>query len=196
MAVAEHPLVELPPVEARRRAGLPAAVVLLACGAVALALRVPYFHVGLGIDEGGIAFLAQHWHGTSGTSLYGNLWLDRPPLLVALFKLAVLGGAGGVRALGAVAALALVGTAYALGRTLGGARTAGVAALLTALLSGSFSLAAVYPPAELLAAVPAAGSVACLLASRRRRGLALPAAAGALAVTALLVKQSFFDAGA
>ena len=46
-------------------------------------------------------------HGGHG-SLYGAYWLDRPPLLVALYKLAVTGGAVGIRVLGALAALALV----------------------------------------------------------------------------------------
>ena len=68
-------------------------------------------------------FIARQWPGGHG-SLYGAYWLDRPPLLVALYKLAVLGGDAGVRVLGAVAALALV----ARRRGGSGGRSAGSAA--------------------------------------------------------------------
>ena len=51
-------------------------------------LRLPYIGFPLGTDEGGVAFIAKAW-GTGHGSLYGAYWLDRPPLLVALYKLAV-----------------------------------------------------------------------------------------------------------
>jgi hypothetical protein len=162
--------------------GVPAACVLLA-----LALRAPFLSVALGRDEGGLAFIARQWPGGHG-SLYGAYWIDRPPLLVGFFKVAVL-GAGGVRALGAVAAAALVVAVWQLGRAVAGEAAGRAAALLAALLSGSIALGSVYTPAELLAVVPSTLSVLCLV---RRRHLFL---AGLLAVTALLIKQSFLDAG-
>ena len=58
-------------------------------------------------------------------SLYGDYWVDRPPLLLALFKLAVLGGDDGVRALGALAAVALVIAVTLLARAVAGPRRAG-----------------------------------------------------------------------
>src|SRR6476620_8241794 len=79
-----------PPRAARVRGG--AWWTLGGCLLIAVLLRVPWLSVPLGRDEGGIALLAQHWH---GGSLYGEYWLARPPLLILLFKLAVLGGAGG-----------------------------------------------------------------------------------------------------
>jgi hypothetical protein len=161
---------------------------------LALALRLPFLHAPLGIDEGGLGAIARQW-GSGHGSLYGAYWLDRPPLLVALFRVAVLDGAVGVRLLGAAAALGLVAIAWALAGTLGGTRAAVPAALLTAALTGAFAVSAVFTPAELLAAVPAAGSVALLAVAQRRRDPRALVAAGALAVTALLVKQSFFDAG-
>lgn len=196
MATASRPRVELPASPRRTAVPAPAALILGACGLLVLALRAPYLQVGLNPDEGGVAFIAQHWHGASGTSLYGNYWLDRPPLLLVLYKIAALGGIPGIRALGAVASLSLVGIAYAIGRQLGGLRVAAPAALIAALLTSSAALAAVGTPAELLASIPAAGSIACLLRARARpRSFWWPAAAGALAVTAVLVKQSFLDAG-
>lgn len=177
---------------ARRRGG--GALALLGCLALALALRAPFFRVPLGIDEGGVAWVARQWSSGHG-SLYGGQWLDRPPLLVALYRLAVTGGAPGIRVLGALAALALVVGCFALGRLVGGPRVARIAALLAALLSGSVAISAVYVPSELLAVVPAVLSVAALVAAHRTGRLRHLALAGALAVAALLVKQSFLDAG-
>ncbi|HEX4760385.1 MAG TPA: hypothetical protein VH256_06265, partial [Thermoleophilaceae bacterium] len=79
MATASRPLVKHPASPRRAAIPAPAALMLGACGLLVIALRLPFFPVGLGIDEGGVAFIAQHWHGASGTSLYGNYWLDRPP---------------------------------------------------------------------------------------------------------------------
>ena len=158
------------------------AVAVAGCALLAVALRAPYFGVALGRDEGGLLFIARQWPGGHG-SLYGAYWLDRPPLLVALFKLA--GGPGGVRALGAVAAVALVVSVAALARAV--AADGRAAGLVAALLTGSVALGAVLTPAELLAAVPSTLSVLCLV---RRRLLA----AGLLAAAALLIKQSFVDA--
>jgi hypothetical protein len=162
------------------------------CLLIAVLLRVPWLSVPLGRDEGGIALLAQHWH---GGSLYGEYWLDRPPLLILLFKLAVLGGADGVRVLGTVAALVLVVAIALLARALAGARAGVIAGLLAALLTGSSAIGAVYTPGELLAAVPSTLSVLCLVHAHRSRRTGAVVAAGALAVIAVLVKQSFLDAG-
>src|SRR5687767_11003629 len=70
---------------------------LAGCLLIALLLRAPYLSVPLGRDEGGLSFIARQW---DGGSLYGDYWVDRPPLLLVLFKLAVLGGDDGVRVLG------------------------------------------------------------------------------------------------
>jgi hypothetical protein len=162
------------------------------CLLIVVLMRVPWLAAPLGRDEGGIALLAQHW---GGGSLYGGYWLDRPPLLILLFKLAVLGGADGVRVLGMVAALALVVAIALLARLLAGPRAAVIAGLLAALLTGSSAIGAVYTPGELLAAVPSTLSVLCLVHAHRSRRTGAVVAAGALAVTAVLIKQSFLDAG-
>ena len=41
-------------------------------------------------DEAGFLMKAAQW--AEGTSLYGNFWVDRPPLLIMLFQLAHLAG--------------------------------------------------------------------------------------------------------
>ena len=176
---------------ARRTTWLVLGGALLLC----LGLRLPYVNFPLGTDEGGVAFIAKAW-GTGGHgSLYGAYWLDRPPLLVALYKLAVPGGEVGIRALGAVAALALVTATTLLARAVAGHHAARVAALLSAGLAGSIAIGAVFSNAELLAAAPACASVACLVAAHRRGQARWLVGAGLLAVSAALIKQSFLDAG-
>jgi Dolichyl-phosphate-mannose-protein mannosyltransferase len=164
------------------------------CVLLALVLRAPYLAVPLGRDEGGLAFIAQNW-GRGYGSLYGSYWLDRPPLLVVLFRAAVLGGDLGVRLLGAVAAAALVAAIALLGRAVAGERVGLIASLLGALLSGSVALGAVFTPAELLAAVPSTLSVLCLVLAHRSRRARWLFAAGVLAACAALIKQSSLDAG-
>jgi hypothetical protein len=164
------------------------------CLVLALLLRVPYLSTPLGRDEGGLSYIAQHWADGHG-SLYGDYWVDRPPLLIALFKVAVLGGQGGVRALGALAAVALVIGITLLARAVEGPRAGWVAGLLAALLSGSVAIGSIFTPGELLAVVPSTFSVLCLVLAHRSRRARFVFAAGALAVGAALIKQSFLDAG-
>lgn len=164
------------------------------CLLLALVLRAPYLSTPLGTDEGGIAYIARNWSGGHG-SFYGAYWLDRLPPLVGLFKVAELGGDRGVRVLGALAAVALVVAIALLAREVGGPRAGGIAGLLAALLTGSVSIGAVRTHGELLAAVPSTLSVLCLVLAYRSRHARFVFAAGALAVGAALIKQSFFDAG-
>ena len=174
----------------RRRTHLVLAAALLAT----VGLRLLYLGFPLGIDEGGVAFIAKAW-GTGHGSLYGAYWLDRPPLLVALYKVAVLGGPTGIRMLGMVAALALVAATTVVTRAVAGERAARIAAVLSAGLASSIALASVFTPSELLAAVPACASIGCLVAAHRRGQARWLVGAGLLAVAAALIKQSFLDAG-
>ena len=94
---------------------------------LAAAAWIPFLRFPLGSDESGFLLLARHWH--HGTSLYGNYWVDRPPLLLWLFALAghlsaatpVAGGiaAPGVKVLGAGATAASVVLAALLTRVVG-----------------------------------------------------------------------------
>lgn len=161
-----------------------------------VALRLPWLGVPLGRDEGGDAMIALAWH-HSGPFPYGNFFLDRPPLLLGLYKLAAsAGGTLGIRLLGMAAAVALVALCVLLAVRVAGRRAAPVAAVVATLLASTSALSSVLTPAELLAAVPSAAAVLALLAAfdRERGGIALFALAGVLGMTALLVKQSFADA--
>jgi hypothetical protein len=188
--VPDHTLV-LPAPRARRPAAWAAPA---GAAALALALRAPFFGAPLGIDEGGYAAVARAWSGAGHPFLYGHFWVDRPPLLLLIFRLAVPGGAAGVRVAGASAAVALVGAVFVPAHAVGGRRAAVPAATIAAVLTGSAALEAVYTPGELLAAVPATGSVAALVLAHRRGSARPLVAAGALAVAAVLVKQSALDA--
>ncbi|MEA2468051.1 MAG: hypothetical protein QOJ57_2177 [Thermoleophilaceae bacterium] len=163
---------------------------------LALALRAPWFDAALGRDEGGVAMVARAWT-HSGPYAYGSLFLDRPPLLVELYRVFGAHGPAGIRVLGALAAALLVVTSTLLAVRLAGRRAAPYAAAVSALLASSLALKSVFTPAELLAAVPSSAAVLLLVMAveeETRRRFWLYAGAGALATTALLVKQSFADA--
>lgn len=164
--------------------------------ALALALRAPWLAEPLGNDEGGLLYVAGEWR-AGGPFPYGDYFLDRPPLLLLVFLAAAeTAGAEAVRAMGALAAVALVVVAALIGHELGGRGAARWAAALAAVMGSSLALGSVFTPAELLAVVPSSASVLLLLLALRDgpRRRALLAGAGALAVCALLVKQSFGDA--
>lgn len=163
---------------------------------ITVALRAPYLDAALTRDEGGDTFIAQAYD-HAGPFAYGAYFLDRPPLLLALYRVAAgVGGDSGVRMLGMLAALVLVGLIVALAARLGGSRTAPVAALAGAAMVSSQATGGVEGSAELLAAVPSCASVLLLVAAiqspRPARGLL--AASGAIAASAILIKQSFGDA--
>lgn len=158
-----------------------------------LGLRAPWGDAALGRDEAGLALIAAGWSG-EGAHAYGEHFIDRPPLLLAAFRLAHdMGGPHGIRALGALAAVSVVVTTTLLAVRIAGRSAAPWAAVISALLCSSVLLQAVFTPGELVASVPASLSVLLLVVGLDRsigdhRALA---AAGALAAAALLVKQSF-----
>jgi dolichyl-phosphate-mannose-protein mannosyltransferase len=166
---------------------------LLLCSAICVGLRLPFLNVPLGVDEGGDSFVARTWDTTHG-SMYGGSWLDRPPLLVVLYKVGVLGGDIGVRLLGMAAAILLVAGTMAIAHRISGPRAARFTGLITAVMTSSMVLGAVFTNNELLAAVPVTYSVVALVwardSDRAERWLFL---AGFLASCAFLVKQSFVD---
>lgn len=166
---------------------------LLLCSAISVGLRLPFINVPLGVDEGGDSFVARTWDTTQG-SMYGGSWLDRPPLLVMLYKVGVLGGDLGVRLLGMAAAILLVAGTMAIAHRIGGPRAARYTGLITAVMTSSMVLGAVFTNNELLAAVPVTWSVVALVrardSDRAERWLFL---AGFLSSCAFLVKQSFVD---
>lgn len=164
---------------------------------VAVALRLPLLENAASPDEAGFLTVAGQWH-AGGSSLYGNYWVDRPPLLISLFRLAALaGGLVPLRLLGCLAvALIVLGTAH-VARRLGGPRASVWAAVVAGAWLVNPLLGAEAVNGELLSAPFVVWGIAAaihgLAAERPRRAVLMAAASGAALVAALLVKQNIAD---
>lgn len=163
--------------------------------AAAVLLRVPFLHVPLTADEGGYAEVARLW--AQGSRLYRGDWIDRPQGLLIAFRVLLAGGA--TTAVDMRLAAAAVGALLAvlvlvIGRFVLASRLAWVAAALATAACASPYIEGFTLAGELLAAVAAAGAIALLLMFRRRGRLTGLFVAGLLAGSALMLKQSAFDA--
>ncbi|RNM16256.1 ArnT family glycosyltransferase [Nocardioides pocheonensis] len=171
-------------------------VVPIATAAV-VALRMLLVARPASPDEAGFLMVASQWH-VGGTSLYGNYWVDRPPLLIGLFRIADL--AGGLTALRILGALAAAATVWLLASTSGrvfGHRAAGWTAVVAAGLLISPLVGSDAVNGELLAAPFIALGLRLAVEAvysedpHAARGAAL--GTGLAAVLALLVKQNMAD---
>ncbi|RLV47738.1 hypothetical protein D9V37_16475 [Nocardioides mangrovicus] len=173
------------------RRTLPVAVLGLAV--LTVLLRLPYLASPVSSDEAGFAMLARQWASGHG-SLYGGFWVDRPPLLVALYALADVGGLVGLRVLGCLAAaVTVLGVGLAVDHVSGRRPAAWAAAVACVGLSVP-ALGGVNVDGELLG-VPfvAIGAWLLLRAVTTPAGAWPAVAAGACAAAAVLVKQNFVD---
>ena len=133
-------------------------------------------------------------------SLYGSYWVDRPPLLVTLFRLASdLGGAVPLRLMGCLAtAIVVLGCAH-VARTSRGTGPRHGRRLMAAGLCVSPLMGGLAVNGELLAAPFVVAGLAAMLTAiherRERRAAVAAALAGAATVAALLVKQNMADVG-
>lgn len=91
----------------------PAAWTVLSVTVLAGVMRIPYFGRQLTADETGYLLVARQWH--VGSSLYGDYWVDRPPVLIEIYRLA---GQLGSIGLGDAVALRLIGAIAAMATTL------------------------------------------------------------------------------
>jgi len=174
--------------------------------AVAAALaRLPLLGRPLNPDEGGFLMVAGQW--APGTSLYGDYWVDRPPLLITIFQAVdALGGRPlELRMAGIVAVVIAVLAAAAIGRGVVRlecqrgdivARVPTYAATAAAVLLASPVLGATEVDGELLAAPLVLGGLAALLVAQStsgRRAGVWWGAAGALGAAAVAIKQNMLD---
>ena len=170
---------------------------------------LPFMWRSLSPDEGGLLMLAAQWE--PGSSLYGDYWVDRPPLLVGLFAVADgLGGPVALRAMGVVAVVATIFLAGVIGRLAAPTSTkptadktsqdtrrivwpAATAALFlaTPLFGGSVVSAELLGLPFVLAGVAAA--LVSLDRSDPRTATGWALAAGAAGAAAFLVKQNIVD---
>jgi hypothetical protein len=175
---------------------MPVGIALLA-GLLAVGLRLPFLGDGAYADEGGLLVVAAHWR-TGGPFLYGPFFVDRPPLLLAFFRLAdSAGGLVGLRVLGLGLVLAAVACAARAGARLGGSRGMACGALVCGALLADPRLGTreidaetVGVPLVLLAAML---TLEAARAPSARSRTTLLVTAGVAGASALLVKQNLAD---
>jgi hypothetical protein len=170
---------------------------VLACAGLVVLVRLVVVARPLGPDEAGYLAVGRQW-GSAGTSLYGDYWVDRPPLLVGLFRLAALaGGTVPLRLLGCLAAVVCVLAVARAAGTVSGPPAARVGAAVAAALLVTPMTGALEVDGELLAApfiaVSLAAALEALTGVPRRRAVAAAVVCGAGAVAAVLVKQNMLD---
>ena len=141
--------------------------------------------------------VGQQWH-SGGSSLYGNYWVDRPPLLITIFEVAArLGGLVPLRLIGCLATALVVLGAGHLARRIGGRRAAPWAALTAAALCATPVLGGQSVNGELLSApFVVAGLIAFVTAidhPGERRAAVAAGLGGAALMASLLVKQNMAD---
>lgn len=172
---------------------------VLLAAVLAVLVRLPFIGRPAFPDESGLLLVARQWH-SGGPALYGDLWIDRPPLIVGFWSVADLfGGVEAARLMGcafiAVAVLAAGWSGWLIGQRRGAYWAAGS----TAALLGSPLMSTNAINGELLAVPLVLLSCALTLTAVRRMwsvrveaGIAV--LAGLVGACALLVKQNFVDA--
>ncbi|WP_067433407.1 hypothetical protein [Nocardioides jensenii] len=199
MLLVENP----PPSDLRRPAGSlvhqrPWLIVVALAALTCLLGWVPFMGRPLSPDESGLLMVARQWG--PGDSLYGNYWVDRPPVLIALVALGnLLGGAWGLRLLGVITVFCSVLLAGRLGRTVAPDRPTAplVPAATAAVLLGTPLFGGSVVNAELLGLPLILGGLIAAINSTRaptsREALWWGVAAGAAGAGAALTKQNLLD---
>lgn len=168
----------------------PRRVVWLAAGAAALS-RFPGLVHPPSPDEAGYLYVAQHWH-PAADSVFGPYFVDRSPILVALFRIGdLIGGTPAVRLLAALGCALLVLAAAGLARevTRDGRATAWTSVIAAALV-GSAAIEPIIAKGEVLG-IPLVVTALWLTLVGVRRSAGAPAfLAGVLAMTAVGLKQN------
>ncbi|WP_156887138.1 MULTISPECIES: hypothetical protein [Nocardioides] len=176
----------------------PRVVVALAMVAAVVG-RVPSLQWPLRPDEAGFLLVARAWR-PQPDSMFGTYWVDRPPPIIALFKLSDwIGGPYFIRVVAALAAalfvLAAAGTARRLADYAGArdaARIGAWVAVATAALTSHAAIDSVAAKGEILGLPVVMASCWFATDALLRRSWLHAAAAGALATLAIGVKQNLF----
>ena len=170
---------------------------VLGVAALVVVLRLGYLVGPLFSDEAGYLLVAQDWH-AGGPNLYGHYFVDRPPLLMALYRVAVLTGwPPTVRLLATLFAVVLVVSAGWAAHQVVGERGARWAALVAAAFAVTPLVMSQEADGEIFAAPLVMLSIALTLAAVRRAGgraFGLAVLPGVVAGAAVMVKQNFADA--
>ncbi|MGO4258677.1 hypothetical protein [Marmoricola sp. RAF53] len=171
--------------------------------ALATLAWIPFLRTAAGPDEGGFLLVASQW--AHGSSLYGDYWVDRPPLLIVIHALAAAtGGTMSLRVLGIVAVVSSIVLAAAITRQsiIGRlARPSAAALVAPVVIAGVFLssplFGATHVGGELLSVPFVLAGVSLVLrsfgASGRARSSTWAAAAGVASVSAVAIKQNAVD---
>ncbi|MCL3837118.1 glycosyltransferase family 39 protein [Aeromicrobium duanguangcaii] len=166
--------------------------VLLAVVA-AVALRLPFLGVLPSPDEAGLLMIGGQWG--VGDSLYGDYWIDRPPILLTWAWLAAnTGGVVALRLLGLIPVIVTIVVCSAAAGRIAGARAARWAAVAAAVLTVSPWLGADRVNAELFAAPWLALGVYAAIRAVQTPTARWGLATGAAIAGAVLTKQNHADA--
>lgn len=161
---------------------------------IGLILKLSVISIPLGIDEAGAQLIASHWASTNG-SLYGQYWIDRPPVLLVIHFIAAIFGSIGLRILAAVSSFLTAYLIYKITLLVSDKRSARTSFALAVLLLSSGALGSSFAPGEIFAVLPATASVFLLIKSvKDKYQHSYMFFAGLLAAVAILTKQSFIDA--
>ena len=158
---------------------------------------LPFIGRSLSPDEGGFLIVGSQW--TDGSSLYGDYWVDRPPVLIWIFEAAdALGGVVPLRLMGTAAVVLAVLLAAVLGRQAAPGEHRGVLmpAAAAAFLAASPLLGGSVVNAEVLGLPLVLAGMVALVKAHTHAGTPAwgwAAAAGALGMLAFEVKQSLLD---
>ncbi|MEV7430505.1 glycosyltransferase family 39 protein [Nocardioides sp. NPDC092400] len=157
---------------------------------LAFLLRLPGLTRPLRPDEAGFTLVARSWD-PRPDSVYGDLFVDRHPLVIAVFALTDrVGGEHAIRVLGAVACVLAVLAAAAVARRVASERAARWTAVAVAALLTNTVIDAVAVKGEILALPFLLGSIWLALEALERHSAGHAFLAGLLAATALGMKQS------
>jgi len=184
------------PVSARSTHRVDAARLGIGAACVATAMtHLMLLRRAVGPDEGGFLVIAQHWR-EPGPFLYGPLWVDRPPGLIAVFALANFLGPWGVRLLTTGIAVALVLVLSKAATTVGGPASGPWAAWTAFALGSSVLLQAGQLNGEYAAILCVSISMLFVLRATRqssRHAFLSGVGAGFAATAAVMMKQNFLD---
>jgi 4-amino-4-deoxy-L-arabinose transferase-like glycosyltransferase len=174
-------------VEARHRWVVPGAA------AAAFLLRLPGIGGPLSSDEAGFTLVARAWDPEPG-SVYGPYFVDRSPIVIAVFRAGdLLGTPWAVRLLGALAAAATVLLVARAARVIGTESGARWSAVVVAALVANPIIDPISVKGELLALPLISGSVLaalCAVRTATRHPSLLAAVAGASGMLAVGLKQN------
>ena len=166
---------------------------ILGVAVVTVLVRLAGLWPPLRADEAGFLLVARSWD-PEPSSMFGDYWVDRPPLLIAVFRAADgVGGPHFLRVVGALACGLVVLLAARVAVAVGGTRAAGWTAVAVAAVVGSPTIDLVAVKGEQLGVPLVLGSMVATLAALRRRSWELALVAGLLAGMAPGLKQNLLS---